>query len=294
MTNKTKHVFKVSYDTSKTKDHTIDAELLGNAIIKMSSVLKNADKFLNGEDSTLDLDVQANSEGSFVVEFVTWLAANNINVLSVLGFAGVTAGAKTILDTLKELKSRPIKHVVQIDKNNAKLVLEDGSEISATPEVSKLIVNKPFRQDLQTVVKAPLDGAGNAKLIIKDENDKEISTFVESELQHFEAPKTYMIEEVKEEITKVELHFVKVNFYGPTGWTAQLINGDTISIKMRDENFLARINENKKLSKGDLFVVEIKTITTFKSGKSPSVLRELTKVLRHRAAKDSKMIPDDE
>ncbi|MFT7110071.1 MAG: hypothetical protein ACI843_001739 [Psychrobacter glaciei] len=31
--NKTKHIFQISYDTDETEDHTIDAEKLGLAIV---------------------------------------------------------------------------------------------------------------------------------------------------------------------------------------------------------------------------------------------------------------------
>ena len=97
MTTKTKQVFKISYDTDETIDHTIDAEHLGQAIISTAKALKNADKIINGESSELELDVQAHSEGSFVVEFVTFINSVGINPLTVLGFVTGNGVAATVL-----------------------------------------------------------------------------------------------------------------------------------------------------------------------------------------------------
>ncbi|WP_105198976.1 hypothetical protein [Pseudoalteromonas sp. T1lg10] len=292
MTNKIKQIFKISYDTTATKDHTIDAELLGNAIMKTATVLKHTDKVLNGEESTLDLEVKANSEGSFVIEFVTWFNQSGVNPLSLLGFASSAFGVKTVMDVLGEIKSRPVKTYIDMGKGITKLILNDGTEVEADTKVARLVIDRTFRKELETVIKAPLEGADNAKLIFKDENDTEISEFSEEQVENFKTPARAVVEEVKEEIANTEVRFVKVNFYGETGWSAQLANGDTVAVKMKDEHFLARIDENKQLSKGDLFVVKLKTTTTFKSGSNPAINREIISVERHRAAKDEKLIPD--
>ena len=61
MENNTKYVFQISYDTLETANHTIDAEKLGEAIVSMSKVLKNANKVINGEESELSLEVEAHT-----------------------------------------------------------------------------------------------------------------------------------------------------------------------------------------------------------------------------------------
>tara|TARA_B100001059_G_scaffold219402_1_gene240448 strand:+ start:2728 stop:3618 length:891 start_codon:yes stop_codon:yes gene_type:complete len=293
MNDKIKQIFKISYDTTETADHTIDAVLLGNAIINTANVLKHTDKMLNGEDSTIDLEVQANSEGSFVIEFVTWLNGSGVNPLTLLGFAAVPIGIKSLMDVLGEINSRPVKACVDMGTGISRLVFKDGSEIKADSNIARLVVDRTFRKDLEKVVKAPLEGAKDGKLIFKDANDVQVSSFVEKQVNDFKTPTREVVEEVKEEITNTELRFVKVNFSGSNGWTAQLTNGDNISVKMKDDTFLTRIDENKRVSKGDLFVVKLKTTTIFKTGANPSVSREVIKVERHRAAKEDKLIPDN-
>lgn len=289
----TKQIFKISYDTSKTKDHTIDAELLGNAILNTSNVLKHADKVLNGEDSSLGLDVKANSEGSFVIEFVTWLNSGGINPLSVLGFASGAVGFKTVMQVLNDIRSRPVRARIDMGNGVSKLILADGEEIEADSRVAALVIDRALRKDLEKVVKDPLEGTQQARLIFKDELDNEVTSYDDGDFENFTAPSRAVIEEVKEVVEDKEVRFVKVNFYGASGWSAELPDGEKIAVKMKDGRFLSRIEENKKLSKGDLFVVSLKTTTKFKSGTAPSVQREILEVKRHRAAKDAKMIDDE-
>ncbi|TMO44718.1 MULTISPECIES: hypothetical protein [unclassified Pseudoalteromonas] len=294
MNDKIKQVFKISYDTSETKDHTIDAELLGNAIVNTASVLKHADKVINGDDSSIDLDVRANNQGSFVIEFVTWLNSTGINPLSLLGFSAAPLGVKTLLEVLGEIQSRPVASRIDLGNGTSKIILKDGSEVEADSNVARLIVDRTFRKDLEKVIKAPLDGASNAKLVIRDEKDDEVSLYEEEQVKDFKTPSREIIEEIKEETESKEVRFVKVNFSGSTGWTAELTSGEVISVKMKDESFLSLIEENKRVSKGDLFVVKLKTTTKFKTGTSPSITREVIKVERHRVAKVNKLVPDNE
>ena len=68
--------FKLKFETPE-KDgqptHQIDAETLGHSLTELSGLLRNSIKTLKGESATAELDVKANSEGSFVVEFVRLL-----------------------------------------------------------------------------------------------------------------------------------------------------------------------------------------------------------------------------
>lgn len=105
-----KQVFKLSYDMKETAEHTIDAEMLGHAILSMTSTMKTANKLLNGDNSDLQVQIRAHQEGSFVVEFVTWLNNGGADVLQILGIttAASVAGTKTVLGAMEELKGRKI------------------------------------------------------------------------------------------------------------------------------------------------------------------------------------------
>lgn len=282
----TKHIFQISYDTDETKDHTIDARKLGQAIISTSDALKNADKVINGEGSEIELDVKAHSEGSFVVEFVTYLNNAGINPLSVLGLVPVTAGTATVFGALKQLGERKIKMVTPSSGGKAKLTLSDKTELELPQVVADLISSKVIRESIDTIVKAPLDGVENAKFIVKNEEGEEVFTISESEVSSYKKMKQNIVEDVTEIEETKNVNFTHVNFDGISGWKVRYTNGDSVTVKMKDEGFLERINKDKeKFSKGDTFAVKIKTTKTHRHGTTPHYSREIITVLRNRTEK---------
>lgn len=280
---KTKHVFQISYDTDETADHTIDAEKLGLAIVSTSKALKNADKMINGETSELDLDVKAHSEGSFIVEFVTYVNSAGINPLSVLGFVADSAIPVTVFGAIHEIASRKIKLVEKIRNGKAKLIFSDKTEMELPEHVADLVASKTFREEIETIIKAPLEGAKNAKFIVKDENDNEIFTVSEDEATSFKTLPVNIVDEVNEFHETKNVRFIKVNFEGPGGWQVRFSNDETSSVSMKDGAFLERINKNKEnFSKGDLFVVKLKITKTHRHGTTPRYKREVVEVIRNR------------
>ncbi|WP_105180775.1 hypothetical protein [Pseudoalteromonas sp. T1lg21] len=293
--NKAKYVFEISYDTSETKDHTIDAEKLGAAIIGTAKALKNADKTLNGEESDLDLDVKAHSEGSFVVEFVTYLNANGINPLTLLGFAGgATVASKTVLGAIAEIKSRTIKLTEKTASGKTKLYFNDEDSLELDDDIAKLVLNRDIRKDLDTVIKAPLQGTTDAKFKIKDQDGNEV-VFDSEEVQSFKTPSKTIVDEISESEETKDIRFVKINFEGSSGWQVRLPDGDVLTVKMSDDRFLTRIKGNEQnFVKDDLFSVVIKTTKKHRTGNSPIYNSEITRVVRHRVRPEAKIIKDNE
>jgi hypothetical protein len=282
----TKHIFQISYDTDETKDHTIDARKLGQAIISTSDALKNSNKVINGESSEIEIDVKAHSEGSFVVEFVTYINSVGVNPLSILGLVPVAAGTATVFGALKQLGERKIKMIQPISKGKAKLTLSDKTEIELPQNVADLISSKVIRDSIDVIVKAPLDGVKNAKFIVKDEEGKEVFKIEESEVASYTKMKLNIVDEVTEFEETKNVKFIHVNFEGASGWKVRYGDGETATVKMKDKAFLERINKDKeKFSKGDTFVVKIKTTKTHRHGTSPHYNREIIEVLRNRTEK---------
>lgn len=293
--NKTRFVFEISYDTSETKDHTIDAEKLGAAIISTSKALKNADKSLNGESSELGLDVKAHSEGSFVVEFVTYLNATGINPLTLLGFAGgATATSMTVLGAISKIKSRTIKLTEKTSSGKTKLYFSDKDSIELDDNVAKLVLNRDLRKDLDTLIKAPLDGTTEAKFKITDQ-DGNVVTFENEEVKSFKTPDRTIVDEITETEETKDVRFVKINFESSSGWQIRFPDGEISTVKMSDERFLTRIKGNEQnFVKDDLFSVIIKTTKKHRTGNNPIYNKEIKRVVRHRTRPEAKIIKDNE
>jgi hypothetical protein len=279
----TKHYFSISYDTKETEGHTIDAEKLGNAIVNMAKVLKQANKNVNGEKSELKLEVKAQSEGSFVVEFVTYLYSAGINPLSILGFMGATGGAVSVIGALKQLRSRKITLIQTKNDTMSQVTLSDDSIIELPTEVAELVASKSIRDNLQAIIKDPLEDTNEAKFIIKDEYDQIIDAVDDGEKDDFTSISRKIVEEIKETVERVEVYFTKVNFEGTSGWQIRLPDDSLVAITMKDEAFIDRVNrDTQKFSKASLFSVQLKTIMTHRHGSSPTYKRELIEVVRDR------------
>jgi len=284
MENKTKYAFQISYDTLETANHTIDAEKLGESIVSMSKVLKNTNKLLNGEESELSLEVKAHTEGSFVIEFVSYLSSVDINPMSILGFMGATGPAITVIGALKQLRSRKIIMVEQAEGGMSVLKLSDDTNLTLPSAVAELVANKHVRDGFDTIIKAPLEGTTNAKFIINDEQGIEIETVTDEESQDFKTIAKNVIEEVTEETERKEVYFTKVNFESSTGWQIRLPDDSLVAVTMKDERFTERVNkQDEKFSKTALFSVRLKTIKTHRHGTSPTYKRELLEVVRQRS-----------
>lgn len=284
MENKTKYTFQISYDTLETANHTIDAEKLGEAIVSMSKVLKNTNKLLNGEESELSLEVKAHTEGSFVIEFVSYLSSVGVNPMSILGFMGATGPAVTVIGALKQLRSRKIIMVEQVKGGMSVLKLSDETELTLPSEVAELVANKHVRDSFDTIIKAPLEGSVNAKFLIKDEKGIEIDTVTDEEAKDFKTIAKNVVEEVTEETERKEVYFTKVNFESSTGWQIRLPDDSLVAVTMKDESFIERVNkQDEKFSKTALFSVRLKTIKTHRHGTSPTYKRELLEVVRQRS-----------
>jgi len=279
----TQYCFQISYDTLETANHTIDAELLGESIVNMAKALKNANKIVNGEESELSLEVKAHTEGSFVVEFVTYLTNAGINPMTVLGFMGVTGAGTTVISALRELKSRRIK-VVETAANGMSLVkLADDTEITLPSEVADLVANKNVRDALDIIIKSPLESCENAKFVIKDEDGNEVDTITNEEALDFKTMPQNLIEEITETIERKEVYFTKVNFEGTSGWQIRLPDDSLVAVTMKDDAFINRVNlQDEKFSKTALFSVKLKTIKKHRHGTTPTYKLELIEVIRQR------------
>lgn len=284
--------FKISYDIDETSDHTIDAELLGESIISTARLIKNTNKLLNGEEAELSIDVKAPTEGSVVVEFITFLNTTGINPLTTLGFVATTVpAAATVLGVLQQLKSRKITLVEETKDGEIQLKLSDNNVIYLPPEVAKIALNRDVRKNLERIINDPIHGAKSGQVIFKSENDVEVVSIPVNQVNYYKKPSNTVVEDIEETEEDREIRFVKVNFDSVTGWQIKLPDDSLVTVRMSDEAFIERINQNRqKFSKEDLFSVSLKTVETKKHGTKPTFKREITKVKRHRKNKEDKII----
>ncbi len=290
------HVFTLSYDGELTKNHTMSAADLGQSLISMASLISQADKILNGEDSQSKVEVKAHKAGSFEVEFVAWLNAGGIDVLRTLGISalGATAFSASFFAVLKLLRNRKVADVLinKDDPSKSYLHLEDNDKIPCTPEIAQLLQSHIVRTEVDNIFRKPLstDSTAKVKLGVEVDGKSNVNIIPHSDAIFFKAPPKKSLREsiVSTEIKNV--FFVQINLESSRGWKAKIQENKEFSVKMDDTSFIDRINLKKDFPvKGELFEVELETTTQHIDGKQSTSYR-ITEVRRHRTTDKGKKI----
>lgn len=279
------------------KEHQIDARILGNAITSLCDIIEQSDKILNGESSTVQVNVKAHQEGSFEVVVSVAQATSNINVLDVLGIskeaAAIATGSTvgTVLGALKWLKGRKLAEVSINEKTGtAKLITKDNEEIECPKAVHQVLSSPTVRKGFDDLIYKPLESEGISSFAV-EKNDQPVVSVDESEKKSFKSRNSLQKEERLIEVLTANVHISCVNFLAKSGWKMILPNGDEVAATMNDQAFMERINLNKAtFSKDDLFVVEYTQTQLVKDEKLGRPRYEIERVLRHRAVGDRKIV----
>lgn len=292
MDDKKQDNFSIFYDTPDTKNHTIDAEILGNSLLGLSKALKQADKVINGETSEMKVSVKAQKEGSFAVDFCTWYNAGGSDVLTTIGFAVPSTGviAASVIGVISQIKSQKITGIIREQDNESKIELEDGRIIQCPKDVAELVISPSFRKEIDAIVYNPVKGQENAKIIIKDQENNIVNEISSTEAVNFKAIAKNTLQSVHIEVKDIDVSFSQVNFDKATNWKCIFPSGEEVSVKMNDKSFIERINvREENFIKGDLFKVTLETTKTEKE-QFVSYKYSILTVIRHRADVSRKII----
>lgn len=289
--------FTFSYDLPSTLGHTIDAKTLGKNLIDVVELIEQGDKLLNGETSTVQVNVKAHKEGSFQVEFVAFLQSGGIDVLKTLGI-GVTSFAAlsgSVMGVLKILRGRKIQATISKKESDGKIQefiqLDDGEEIQCPSDVRKLLMSHQIRTKIGDVFEKPAQGEEGAKIKIVSNDSPQGTIVIEGEdLKSFKAPPKRLYEEITVTPKTVNLVFVQINNNtGRSGWRVKLMD-EEFAVKMEDEGFMARMNSKTDFPvKDELFEVVLETTKRIYDEKT-TFSYKITEVKRHRTSADKKII----
>lgn len=267
--------FCVVYDGPDHKNHEIDIITFGHALTSLGKVLHEANYLLNGDRTSLKVEVNADFiEGSFGFEVIlTQLLANSTDILNVLGFSGaVGAGTGTVVGALKALKGRDITAIdVPINDEDEVKILVQGAEVKAPQDVARLITNKTFRSAIEGLISTPLKNAGTTSFSIMPEPNStpvikikkvEESSFADLAVESKEEESTY----------ETTIKFIAADIKKVNGWRVEI--GETIkTVRMEDDLFRQRLlNMEEPHIFGQTFAVRIKKHKTSRLRRTTTTL----------------------
>jgi hypothetical protein len=284
MTNQTE--FSIVYGGDAYSDNQIDARTLGNTLTSLVNLLEHSNDILNEKKQIAEISVKAHKEGSF--EILLEATGLSINTLKALGI--VVSASTTVWTVLEALKGKMIAHA-EFDKQSGNTKLFVENDVVECPEdVAKLITDHIVRKEIDQLVYQPLMQKNKEAIFKINSGSSNILEINQQKAISYKKTLPIMkVEDVDDE--EVNIYFSKVNFYSKNGWSIILPDNKQVSALMNDESFVELINKNEaSFSKDDLFVVILRTKTTKENNVVTKVSYSIQRVLRHRAAKERKIL----
>jgi len=278
--------FSLSYDANDDElaIHQMDALSLGEAIKQVALMVRQANQLLNDDQECVDLRVTVPAEeGSFIVEFALFAAANANAILPALGFSIGGGGALAIAHRLKD--NRVVNIQTHDGDETAAITFEEGGTehtIVCPKDEALLATDAVIRRAYNEIITQPLANkdAPKFKVMVDGQEvlrleDDETRDFVPLPRQSF----AYQHEETSEAVVAL----TQVNFSSITGWKMQWL-GEDRAVRMEDEAFMTAVMNNERgFVKGDLFLVRLRATTTEKPNASVRTTYAIEEVYRHLA-----------
>ncbi|HBN5549422.1 TPA: hypothetical protein OUB89_000975 [Proteus mirabilis] len=286
--------FSIFYDAEDNgfSNHKMNAYDLGTSIVEIAKMMYKADEILNGNNKSIELQVTAPArEGSFAIDFlVKYFNDKSVDVLKYLGFSEESSSLKfgDALTLAKSLKGeRIISVITETGSDVAKLEL-DGREVTCDKLVAKLVSNPDIRQAMNEVITQPLMGK-NSPVFRVEVNDKEVLKIENTDTQEFTPLPKNSLNHVASKVVTANITITQVNFESQNGWKMRYDDKER-AVKMADESFLKRVNDNtKSFTKGDMLEVELE-IADKTTARSERTQYTIIRVIRHRAIAERKLV----
>ncbi|MEQ4693690.1 MULTISPECIES: hypothetical protein [Providencia] len=286
--------FSIFYDAEDNgfSNHKMNAYDLGTSIVEIAKMMYKADEILNGNNKSIELQVTAPArEGSFAIDFlVKYFNEKSVDVLKYLGFSEESSSLKfgDALTLAKSLKGeRIISVITETGSDVAKLEL-DGREVTCDKFVAKLVSNPDIRQAMNEVITQPLMGK-NSPVFRVEVNDKEVLKIENTDTQEFTPLPKNSLNHVASKVVTANITITQVNFESQNGWKMRYDDKER-AVKMADESFLKRVNDNtKSFTKGDMLEVELE-IADKTTARSERTQYTIIRVIRHRAIAERKLV----
>lgn len=279
---------EIAYGGEAYSDNQIDAKTLGEALTSLSTLIEHAEKIINGETAEPKVNIKATKEGSFTLLVAVMGSLKTINALGLVAGAGAMSGG--VLGIIEWLRGRKISSII-IDKQKDTAEIEvDGEKVECSNDIQKLITSPIIRKELDKLIYKPLQTDKPSTFSVS-QHDHKLVKVTQVEATSFKAAKSTFVEKTHVTTRQANVHFANVRFKQGKSWDIILPGGEEVSASMKDESFLERVEHNQAaFCKDDLFVVELTETTKETNGELTKPRYSITKVIRHRAAADRKLI----
>ena len=308
--NKDKSKLTIAYTGEAVDDGTMDVSVLGPALMALGTLVNEANKIINNDNSTIAVKVNADfQKGSFEIQLdvirtladqLQSLFTNHISVEQLLEYLGLGAtvqsivGGPSVIDIIKWVKKRKIDKAIKNNDRTATLVIQDES-VTVNIDVLNIYMSVPVRESLDAMV-APTKRSGIDSFEVRNGKDYKSSIQViskeESESFMFDESDFSQTEEVDVQRYTQWVTILTVNFE-ELKWRFR--SGENkYYAKVDDEDFLKKIEGGLAFTKGDMLQIELEDSTHIKPDGHIRHEYRVTKVLKIQKRAREIPLPFDE
>jgi len=290
MEEQTQLELEVLFDGPALTDGRMNVRDLAPSMLGMGTLFESANKILNGERASVNVNVRATSSGSFEVLYEIMQVQAGMPLDGLLSTAAdmkellFGGGAFTALFALvKWLRGRRPK-VEKINENLFKLTI-DKQTFEVPLELLKLYQDANIRKSLEEIVH-PVKGEGIE--VFKVQQKKQLlQSVTKQDVDTFDFPEYE--ESLLDETRRYAFSIISLAFKEDNKW--RLTDGQTTYIvSIKDSAFLNKVDKNEiAFAKGDVLVCDLHTV----QWQVPDGVRtehEVTKVHSHKPARQLPML----
>lgn len=303
-----KNNITIAYTGSAVDDGTMDVSILGPALMALGTLVNEANKALNNDNSQIAVKVNADfQKGSFeiqldVIRTITEQLQSLFNnptsvedILSVLGLAGTIqgiVGIPSVINFIKWVKKRKIDKITK--HGNGMCTVSIGNESkNVNINIINLYQSVIIRESLNDMI-SPVRREGIDAFEVRNIHGNAIQRVNKEESVDFEFS---VADSTPEEDISVQTYIqwvriLTVNFED-LKWRFQ--SGDNkYYAKIEDENFLKEVENGLAFTKGDMLQIELEQTQIVKPDSSIKNEYRVLKVLKVQKRAKQIELPFDE
>lgn len=247
--------------------HAIDANTLINALVHYQTVVNEANKQYGGGARDVRLQVNAIEKGSFVIDIsvVQDCIRQLFSKDSVEYIAGLVTIVGGVYGLYKVFKGKPIKTEEDKEKAEKSVPLTINGDITINNVTN--VYNQPVVREAisKSVENADEDPNVEGFTISRDKGDDHPVSFERKDFKSyiyddFDNEEDIPDEREIDEITTLTI--VGLNFEKGSRWQF-MYNGFKISIIVKDDALMRKIDEGERFGKGDAIRVKLRRIQRY-------------------------------
>lgn len=245
------------------QEHSIDANTLVSILVHYQTIVKEANRQLGGGSREVTLKVNALKQGSFIIDVsvVQNVLSQLFSKDAVSYVADLCGAVGGVYALYRKFKGKPIRS----EKEKEEAVSINTGDINITINTISIYNQPPVRQAVSKTMEIADEDPSVDGFTVKGEKGDTCALFERKDFKEYIYDDFDTEDNIPDERTVDEdttLVIVGLNFEPGSRWQF-MYNGFKISITVKDDALMQKINEGERFGKGDSIRVKLRRIQRY-------------------------------